>query len=162
MMKKILTPLAALLFFAGMTGCNTSKMTFGNGDKWIPADFDPSKTTLLIEARSKKVTADMEEYMQKHYPYRYEIVTLGDIKTVGGRFADTEQYRYALVWSSVSSTRTSYSSNGMARTSTVTAFDLNFLDRSSSTNHPKTNKASSFAISTFKPVINTIVKKFQQ
>ncbi len=138
-------------------GCfDASKMTFGNGAKWIPADFEPSKTILLVEQfeyGGVKTLKKMESYMAEKYPYKYEIVPLDIIKNREGKYANTKLYRYALV-------TTSHKSEKPGQP-TVTGFDYNFYDRDLNKNYPATNKPSGFAIMTFEPVINTIVKKFQ-
>ena len=75
--KNLASFLTLALFFIMALACNTSKMTFGNGKKWIPEDFDPNKTTLLVEefTVSENANQKMQEYMQEKYPYKYEFVS---------------------------------------------------------------------------------------
>jgi hypothetical protein len=161
--KNLVSILATALFFIIALACNPSKKTFGNSEKWIPEDFNPEKTVLLVEkfTISKKEEQKMEDYMSEKYSYKYEFVSAATIRNREGKYADTKLYKYALV---ISSETTHYTKMEGAATSsglTVTGFDFNFYDRESDKNYPKTKKASSWASMTFKPVINSIMKKFE-
>lgn len=136
-------------------------MTFSNGQKWIPENFEPSKTVLLVEKLdvSERQTKKMEDYMSEKYPYKYEFVSLSTIKTTTGKYADTKLYKYALV---ISSHLTTYThTDGSASAMRTTGYDFNFYDRSNDKEYPSTTKSSGYPIMTFEPVINTIVKKFE-
>ena len=164
-MKKItkikLTVLAVACFFILGIASNTSKLTFGNSEKWIPADFDPAQTILLVEdfGVSAKAQRKMEAYMSEKYPYKYEFVSLKTIQNNEGKYSDRKLYKYALVYSS----HTTFSRDNQTGRDgpTVTGFDYHFYDRELDKDYPATGKSSSYAIMTFKPVINTIVKKFE-
>jgi hypothetical protein len=97
MTKKIIitTILPVLLFI----GCNTSKMTFKNADKWIPADFNPPKTILLVEKfkENARMRNQMEAYMSENYSYKYEFVDKQTIDNRDGKYKDTKLYKYALI-----------------------------------------------------------------
>jgi len=136
-------------------------MTFNNGNTWIPENFDPSKTILLVEKFdvSEKQAQKMEDYMAEKYPYKYEFVPLATIKTPAGKYADTKLYKYALV---ISSHLSKYvHTDGTPSAMRTTGFDFNFYDRNNDKEYPATAKASGYPIMTFQPVINTIVKKFE-
>jgi hypothetical protein len=160
MRKLIFGSVTLLSGYLLVGGCNSSKMTFGNGDKWIPADFVPAKTVLLVEkyTLSNKVEEKIEAYMNENYPYKYEFVGLDDIKNrSGGKYANTKLYKYALV---IYATRSTYTYTD--RSTVVTAgYDYYFYDREISKNYRETGKASTWILVTFKPIINTIVKKFE-
>lgn len=75
---------------------------------WIPADFDPVNTVLLIDnipdpnaskAAQKmyeKESKNMEEVMKKYYPYPYEFVTTESLE----KYNDKTKYPYMLSWGS--------------------------------------------------------------
>ncbi len=137
-------------------GCNTSKMTFSNGDKWIPADYDPYTTVLLVETFevSARAQKKIENYMALTYPYKYEFVRLKTINEKSGEYADIKKYKFAIVYSSQTTVKISGP--------TFTSFDYNFIDREKGNEYPPTKKASGYAIMTFKPMINTLVKHFEK
>ncbi len=140
---------------------NPSKKTFKNADKWIPDDFNPSKTILLVQkfTISENAESKMEEYMSEKYPYKYEFVSLQTIRSKEGKYSNTSLYKYALIITS--HTTTSRDMQTGKPGPTVTGFDYNFYNRENDKNYPATNKSSSYAIMTFKPVINSIVKKYE-
>jgi hypothetical protein len=47
--KTKLSVLTIIGFFVIAIASKPSQMTFGNSEKWIPNDFDPRQTTLLVE-----------------------------------------------------------------------------------------------------------------
>lgn len=159
-MKKNI-PAFIFAFITLTTSCNPSKMTFGNADKWIPADFNPSKITLLIEKFnvSKKAQQEMEDYMSENYSYKYEFAPILEIENKSGKYSDLKKYKFAIIYSTHNTIwrEVGKSSGGVQ----VTGFDYNFVDREIDKAYPPTNKSSSYATMTFKPMINTIVKKFE-
>jgi hypothetical protein len=164
MNKKIKTKLSVLAvigFFIIAIASKPSKMTFGNSERWIPKDFDPGKTTLLVEKFfiSKRGEKKMEDYMAEKYPYKYEFVPGEVITKREGKYADTKLYKYALMFSSHTSTQFDVQTHKPGVT--VTGFDFHFYDRELKKDYPATGKPSSYAHMTFEPVINTIVKKFK-
>lgn len=161
--KNLFSVLTIAVFFFIALASNPSKKVFKNSEKWIPDDFVPSKTILLVEkfSVSEKAEQQMEDYMSEKYPFKYEFVSLSTIKNREGKYADTKLYKYALVITSHSSTMTKAEGASTSGGLTVTGFDFNFYDRSIDKNYPPTKKASSYAIMTFKPVINTIIKKYE-
>jgi hypothetical protein len=78
---------------------NSSKKVFKNEENWIPEDFDPAKTTLLVQefTVSDKAQGQMEDYMAEKYPYKYEFVSRSQIFNQEGKYANTQLYKYALV-----------------------------------------------------------------
>src|SRR5436305_202721 len=158
----VLSFLTVMVFCVIALASNTSKQTFKNSDKWIPSDFDPSKTTLLIETFniSSKGQQKMEDHMAEKYPYKYEFTAQKDIKDTTGKYADTKKYRFALLYSSNTAHFTKAEGASTNGGLTVTGFDYHFYDRETRENYPATNRASGYAIETFRPVINTIVEKF--
>jgi len=143
--------------------CNTSKKTFTNGEKWIPNDFEPAKTILLIEkfTISQRVEQNMEEYVKGKYPFKYEFVSLETIKNKTGKYSDTKLYRHALVISSHTSHLSQAEGAATSGGLTTTGFDYNFYDQDKQKPYPSTGISNSYIMMTFKPVINTIVKKYK-
>ena len=161
-MKKFISLLISA-FITLITSCNPSKMTFGNADKWIPSDFNPSKTTLLIEkfTVSKKAQQQIEDYMSENYPYKYEFAQQSEIENKSGKYSDLKKYKFAIIYSSHNTHWTKQEGASTTGGLTVTGFDYNFVDREIDKIYPPTKKSNSYAIMTFKPMINTIVKKFE-
>lgn len=158
--KTGLSAFTLLAFLIMAIASKPSKMTFGNTDQWIPNDFNPRNTVLLVQIFdvSEKAQKDMEKYIAEKYPYKYEFATLSAIKDKEGKYADSKLYKYALmVTSHRINTRDQTGRSGPS----YVGFDYNFYDRESGKNYPVTGKGSSYAIMTFKPVINSIVKKFE-
>lgn len=172
-MRKLLTLFSILLLSIVLASCNTSKMTFSNVDKWLPKDFDPEKTILLVQHCGNpdgKFNRDMQAYMKKKYPYRFQFTSLKMIQARDGKYADTTLYRYALLWNHESKTNYRYGTNdmygrsqphGYSRQRSV-ANDFSFYDRLNEKSYPKTGKGSSFPTTTFKPVINSIVERYRK
>ena len=172
MRKKVLqTSLLSTLFL--FLSCNISKMTFGNSKNWIPENFNPQKTILLVQKfdASAKIQEQMEEYMSTTYPYKYEFATNIQIANKIGKYADTKLYKYALMtfnrkdvvnyrYVDANNIRAGGPMNRNDPT-TYKSVDFNFYDRDGDKNYPSTQRPSSSVMMTFKPVINTIVKKFE-
>ncbi|HEX8331711.1 MAG TPA: hypothetical protein VF622_03770 [Segetibacter sp.] len=161
--QQLLSFLTVVIFSIIAVGSNPSKKTFGNSENWIPQNFDPKTTTLLIEnfSASKSAEEKMQQYMSESYPYKYEFVDLKTIQNRTGKYADTRLYKFALVISMHSSTINKSQGASSSIGLTTTGFDFHFFDRDLIKNYPSTKRASSYPIMTFKPVINTIVKHFQ-
>ncbi len=142
----------ALAIFGCISSCNTSKKTFGNGDKWLPADFNPSKTILLVEKFKAvaKVQQKMEECMSENYSYKYEFVDKETIENRTGKYKDTKLYKYALI--QTLGRVVSYNDMGGG--------DFCFFDRENNKQYPATKRECSNTMMLFKPIINTIVSKY--
>ena len=128
--------LVCIVLATGSQSC-ISKMAFGNGDKWIPADFDAKNTVLLIQeagdidSRQKKTAS----FMKKEYPYQFEIIPLYD--TV--RFPDKAKYRFMLL-SVTQILHTPTDSYG--HSSDVPTDDFCFYDRLTGIRYPPLKKGS--------------------
>lgn len=152
-----------LIFIIGITASAFSQKTLKNGDKWIPADFNPKNTVLLVEAWSgiqeEKGIEKQENYMDDKYPYKYEVVPFETIKKREGKYANTKIYKWALV-STANATALTKANGASTNTGVLTSVDrdFNFYDRESDKNYPATNKSQGPFKQTFQVVINTIVK----
>ena len=161
--KSLLSVSAIILFFVIALASNPSKKVFKNSSEWIPDDFNPNTTILLVQkfSISNKEEQKMENYMAEKYPYKYEFADLNTIKMHTGKYSNVKIYKYALVFSSHDTHTTKEQGASTNAGLTVTGFDFNFYDREFDKNYPATRKPSSYPSMTFKPVINTILKHFE-
>lgn len=146
-----------IFLIAGITffNCNVSNKSFKNGDKWIPDNFDPKTTTLLIEiVPLRGYNEKMISFLGKKYPYRYVVVSKQDINNKKGKYSDTKAYPFALLWTTNSRMSTAY--NGMN-------IDLDgyFLDRVKNYSYSPSKKTLNYGGKGFAPIINTIVNKYK-
>ncbi|MEO6540046.1 MAG: hypothetical protein ABIN74_03600 [Ferruginibacter sp.] len=135
-----------------------SNHVFKNVEKWLPENFNPANSTLLIqqfepeEPKAEKRNEKISSYMQEKYTYQYALAQTDDIVYKGGKYADKVKYPYALMY------RHLYKSAGQG--GSYSSYDFYFLERTTGIEYPLTSKSSSDPIMTFKPVINTIMEKF--
>jgi hypothetical protein len=148
--------LLALISTICLQSC-LQKMAFGNGNSWIPRNFDAKNTVFLIAyfGSNDKENRDAVNFMQKNYPYQYEMMEPDDT----AKFPDKKKYRFMLL--PVSQTIMTHSgaaggTNTLA--APVSASDFYFYDRLTNTTYPPLHKGSYKALVTFKPVIETIVR----
>ncbi len=148
-LKNLYSGFVILLFLFLAIASNSSKKTFSNSEKWIPKDFDPAKTTLLIQKfkGSDKQQAKMEQYMEQKYPYKYEFVSMETIINREGKYADTSIYLYGL--------------RIISQSTTSSAFDFYFYDSANDFKYPASNFSSSSIFTSFQAVINKILKKYE-
>jgi hypothetical protein len=136
-----------------------SNHVFKNEEKWLPENFNPANTVLLIqqfevdEKKSGKRNDKIRSYLEEKYTYQYAMAETDDIVYKGGKYADKVKYPYALMYKHF------YKSTGQGGSYSV--YDFYFLERATGTEYPLTSKSSSDPIMTFKPVINTILEKFK-
>ncbi len=123
----------------------------------VPSDFDPAKHILLLQEMPRKnkpaernntVTKKLDKAFKKYYNYRYEIVSTKEISEESGKYSDTTVYKYALLNSLSSVTRTSgtpetrTTSTGTRirnlPTVTTTMIDFHFYDRTTGKEYPET------------------------
>ena len=138
LMKKLIIFLFCSLSLCIFAGCFASRMSFKNGKDWIPVDFDPKNSILLVE-KSYSMTSQekaMEEYMKKNYPYRFEFVTLSSIKLKSDKYSDTVLYRYALINDSYSLTSSNFSRPS------VGVHDFRFYDIINAKDYPSPGRGS--------------------
>jgi hypothetical protein len=165
---------SAMLVFI-CQGCFPSKnkaseKVFNNGDSWIPPDFNPQKSVLLVQllnedvansgwrTKFQKWNNEMKEYMQEKYPHKYEFVSADDIQYKGKKYSDYQKYPYGLMISDGSVTYYGGAAGtGPDNKNTRAAYDYYFLDRATGKKYPLTKKYSTNPVLTFMPVINTIL-----
>jgi hypothetical protein len=127
--------------------------------KWIPAEFDTRKTTLLVEnfklnggnkhvaEACEKVTNDMKAVMKERYPYKYEFVSYDDLQGAG-KYADKDAYRFVIMFDhddKMNSSGGSYAAN---------VFHL--YDRKLNKHYPETSKTSGMVIPVFAPTVSAV------
>jgi len=167
MNKSFFKSFLVLAFIFGITPSVFSQKTLNNGDKWIPTDFNPKTTVLLVEAWSgiqeEKGIAKQEDYMDKMYPYKYEVVSLETIQKREGKYANTKIYKWSLV-SSSNVTALTKSTGASTNTGVLTSVDrdFHFYDRENDKNYPPTNRSQGPFKQSFQVVINTIAKRFPE
>lgn len=125
-----------------------SKIAFGNGDDWIPKEFDPQHSVFLIQyfGRDQKENQQAEDFMKEHYPYPYQFVPSYDPTDL----PDKSKFRFVLV-------PTGQMIQGPQAAQYVGAVDFYFYDRQTGKKYPPLQKGSYKGMVTFKPVIKTIV-----
>lgn len=112
----------------------------------VPADFNPQKHILLVvemprknkpDDRHVKLTNQMNDLLEKYYPYSFEIVSMASLRADNPKYADTAIYKYAVLNSLNGvqhTTRTTIThadgrSHSVSPTATTTYISYYFLDR---------------------------------
>jgi len=144
----------SILLFISFSACSPGNRSFSDGSKWIPAEFDMNRETLLVEKFPGKdrLTQDMDEFLAKHYPGKYVIVSKEEIADKSGKYGDLTLYRFAFQWKVTS--RYNFS-NGF----TDYDPDGKFYDRSTDKLYPTTKRINNYGNRSYIPFFNTIVNQ---
>ena len=159
-MKSMAILLLALLVVSAcsrQTGLSLiENRTFSDPERWIPEDFHPSTTVLLVETfpLSPRSNEEMKAFLARRYKGNYEVVDRTAIVNKAGKYADTKIYRYGLIWKKRSRNAQGATQAGM----NVTELDGHFYDRLSGTEHLTTRRVNNYGMNSYIPFINTIVK----
>lgn len=150
-----------LLIF--LTACSANNKYFSDGKKWIPADYDPAKSTLLVAhyPGKEKWNTSMINYLDKNFPGKYEIVNKEDILAINGKYSNTKVYRYAVLWKEIDGTSyTSFSGGGRTTNFESPRIDYSghFLDRAMGKEYPVTKKYNNYGSQEYIPFFNSIIK----
>jgi hypothetical protein len=149
---------AALVFSA----CSGNLKTFkSNTNGWLPPDFDPKTSALLIERvewpeRQQKIIRD---FMKEKYTFKYHFLKSSNIdedypdKTTQRFVVYYTQGKYQPMWEP---------EKGIHQKPPVMMFDFFFHDRVTGKDYPPTGIGGSFASQPFKYMINYILEKFKQ
>jgi hypothetical protein len=146
-----------LFFIIGVASCSTKK-AFSDAENWIPPGFNPNNGVLLIsshphnkEMRNKK----MINWLQKNYPYPYEI---GEKKEIYG---DNEKYPFVVIWRVNELNVSAQNSNGT--NSTTNHYELygQFQDRSTGKVYPITSNRNKYGYFGYQPFFNSIIEHFR-
>jgi len=157
-MKKSTSLLISSFFLIAFTGCVEHKIIYSNWNDWLPADFDPKNTTLMVEITSDPMTPEeikMTEYVKENYPYKCTFVYHSDIYTKTGTFGDAKTYRYALI------SKSFFQQSAIPTNRDLIRKDFYFYDRLNDKNFPITNRSSNKKIHPFIGIINTIVNRYK-
>jgi|ERR1043165_4062704 hypothetical protein len=148
--------------------------SFGNDPfkdtTWIPKDFDGRNGVLLVEIiklnipdkQNDKQNEKAKELMQQLYPYKYEFATSEDIMN-GSKYADKKKYRWALMYSSSTSTSTLTKGGTMPDQHgrdniTVSSSDFHVYDRQTNVHASPTGRSNSFILNIMRPTVATLTK----
>ncbi|TCJ17651.1 hypothetical protein EPD60_05535 [Flaviaesturariibacter flavus] len=138
----------------------------------LPAGFSPATTTLLVEHIPEKTTPkssensgydawtyyfmrkngdEMEKYLQKNYPYKYQLATQKEIYT-DSAYNDAKTYRYALVATLIPvDNYMKYMQNGQWKmTNNQPIFQYYIFDRVEKITYAPLSKGSSLVMWAFK------------
>lgn len=151
-----------ILFFTGIcfsscvfkSNINTFK---SNSNNWLPADFDPKSTVLLIERvdwpeRQQRI---IREFMKEKYPYKYRFLRSPNIDE---DFPDTATYRFVLFYSANTHAPELGDKTVLGNDKvTSTMFDFHFYDRSKNLSYSPSGIGASWASMPFKWMINYIL-----
>jgi len=125
----------------------------------VPADFNPQKHVLLVlemprknkpDERHVKLTQQMDDLLKKYYPYKYEIVSMEQVRSDYPKYTDTTIYKYAILNSLHGVQHTTYTtvttagggSHTMSPTATTTYISYYFYDRFNNTNYRKSYQSA--------------------
>lgn len=141
----------------------------------VPADFNPERHVLLVvemprknkpTERNEKATNEMESLLKKYYPYKFEIVSLDDIRSNNSRYSDTSVYKYAMLNNLTgvvhTTTYTPINSDGSlghssSPSATTTYISYRFLDRTNNREYGDSYK-SAWLKTSVQAFANTIKK----
>lgn len=156
-MKKFCSVSLILFLLTAVMGCNLSNYYVKNIKNWVPKEYNPKESILLIEKFPGK-SKFTESFIAERFPYRYEIVSREDIIKGNDKYADKKLYRFGLLWSEV----VSYAMLSSAYVRADMDWDGSFYDRVTGVESRKTGRTNAFVNWSYKPVINTIVKYFEK
>jgi hypothetical protein len=147
--------IAAIVFI--LSACSFSKASFSDASKWIPDDFNPKTNILLIERypMSAKSNIAMQDFLDKNYAGRYEIVDKKDILNRSGKYPDTKLYQFAFTWKATVSYR-----RGMSGSADVDP-NGSFYDRANDKQYPTTKKTNNYGQKSYIPFFNSISNHFK-
>src|SRR5436309_9506300 len=94
--KNCLSILTLTFFFIIAIASSHKNGTFTDAPNWTPKDFNPNNTVLLIQRHpiNDKQNERMIGYLEKNYPYRYEVVDKSVIQNKTGKYSDTKMYQF--------------------------------------------------------------------
>jgi hypothetical protein len=146
-----------------ISACSANNKYFSDGKKWIPANFDPAKSVLLVEhyPGKEKWNAQMIDFLDKKYTGKYEVLDKAGILAINGRYSDTKVYKYAVLWGTLGGTsHTSFSGGGTTTnfSSPTVDYSGHFLDRAAGKEYPVTKKYNNYGSQGYIPFFNSVIK----
>ena len=184
-MPKILwfNGMLCLVMVASFVSCMSTKKFIANANldtSIVPQGYNPKQHILLVaemprlsnrKEANKVVTSKLKNCLEKIFPYKYEIVSLEEIRSNSSKYNDTMIYKYALLSTITSSEHMSSGSshagangtwvNTPPRMITSTSIDFHFYDRVSKTDYPNTGNGASY-LKYPVAALSAIVKKAKQ
>jgi hypothetical protein len=155
--KHVTSIITLVIFFMLAIASSPKNMSYSDSDKWIPNNFDPNSSILLIQKHplNDKQNKKMEAFLEKNYPYRYEVVNEGFIYGGLGKYIDRSLYKYAISWK--------FESNYSAASKQMN-YDLYgyFIDLNTKQKSNTTKRINNFGQLGYVPFINSIIKKFKE
>lgn len=151
----------AIFFIIGVASSGSKMNTFSDAELWIPPAYKPDNGVLLIQTHPHKkevFNKTMVKWLQKNYPYPYEVADLKEIENKEGKYADTKKYQYGILWRY--SKPYLYSPGGNSASVYVSDLYGHFVDRSTGNAFPETKKYK-YISSGYEPFFNSIVKRFK-
>lgn len=151
-----------IIFFSALFicySCGAPKAGLKNEEVWLPANFNPKTSTLLIEAtttKSKGIEVWTEQ-IKKRYPYKFRVIPMGTKVGEGTRFSDTTKYKY-LVQCQLTTGYRQISGDVMSRNTGYTR-DWRFVDIIEKKEYPYTKVNAQGQLTTLVMIFNTIKKK---
>jgi hypothetical protein len=141
-----------------LSSCGFSHTTLKGTETWIPPGMDAKNTILIVEKYpySEKFNQKMDDYFAKKYGNRYVVLDMKTILSKTGKYADSNVYRYALLWSK---SIVDVEEVGSSTTHHNLYMDCHFYDRLLQKEYPKTGRTYKYARKAYVPVINTLAKK---
>ena len=164
MFRKHYLSLASLIvFFLLALASSPSNNIYSDGEKWIPENFDPENTTLLIATHpvNEKENDRMIKFIEEKYPFPFEVISEKVIESNSAKYSDVKKYRFVLLWSSATTSKFGRDASGNVGTSNAWVMFGYFKDRSTGISYPTTQKRNVYGQIGYKPVINSIGKKFK-
>lgn len=143
-----------------LNSCATS-IPLKNSDKWLPQDFNPQTTTLLIRSTSNnsKFNNKMSGKIKKHYPYKYKVISDKTKIGEGTRYSDSTKYQYVLECKFVQSVVTENFATGGSTTRNVYLRDWHFVDIHTQKQYEYTKRPSMGYVTNLILIFNTIKKQ---
>lgn len=150
------------VFFTIAIASSASHKTYKDAENWIPPGFNPNSGTLLIETHPLKTKQNdrMIEFLQKNYPYPYEVVDSNAINSKEGKYADTKKYPFAVIWKGKTSWVAS-PNGGTGRDMPEYNMYGNFVDRTTGKVYPTTKKINNYGQIGYVPFFNSITQHFK-
>lgn len=122
-------------------------------ERWRPIEFRPDSGILLIQKPwHKRDKKEIEEFLDKKYPYKYELVALNDLDNIP-KYSDKKIYRFILLM--VGGYKAKRVGNEYSMRATV---EYDFTDRLMEKDYFHTRTASEFPVESLKAVIKMILK----
>lgn len=162
MLKKnhLLSFVCLIFFFVLATGSLiVKKASYKDAADWVPKDYNPEKTTLLVEKHllKKKQNEKMIKFLKDNYPYPFEVVDRQTIMSKKGQYANTDKYKFAVLWEGYSSTSTSYSNGKFSESRKWDMFGY-FQNRATGEEFPKTKRYNNYGQKGYIPFFNSVKK----